>query len=318
MKKILAAIAALALAFTFISCDGILGDKTENGLNGGNTTQTGDVDDDADITTEIPKGGYITGTASNAKIDSRNETGDIYREVDLLLTKHFGSRAKIIQENIEINKAKGMMGYAFNVVENKDGDNTTYDLSIVGVTYYQGNPITYVSAFRNVKNLKAQNLGAVNEKDKSGKVTAYHVFNKENDPDGSKFRADTAPCEYEILPLVTPKKTELTKYKYDEEAKTFTACINVIAEDDGSYTIEWYDPAEVLQENGNWISSLKLKKIAAANKMTASIPAYVTGYKEKTQAYLGVYANIYLDETLKGSWRLSGIKGEAEVAEFED
>lgn len=322
MKKILAVIAAVALTFTFVGCgdaaNGILGAGVANGLNSND-----DADDDAEVSDSIPKGGYITGTAANAKIDGKNETGDIYREVDLLVTKHFGSRAKIIQENIDANKANGMMGYAFNVSDKKVGEDTVYDLSIVGVTYYQGEPITYVSAFRNVKNLKAQNLGAVNETNANGTVTARHVWNKETDPDGSKFRADTAPCEYEILPLATAtkgkRKTALTKYALDEEKKTFTACINVIAEDDGSYTIEWYDPEKVLNATtGAWISSAKLKNLTASDKMTATIPAAVTGYTKKTQAYLGVYANIYDNETLKGSWRLSGIAGEAEVEEFED
>ena len=61
---------------------------------------------------------------------------------------------------------------------------------------------------------------------------------------------------------------------------------------------------------------MALKKVTDIDKYT--IPASVTGYTKKTQAGLGVYANVYGNQSLKGSWRLSGIKGEAEVAEFED
>ena len=92
--------------------------------------------------------------------------------------------------------------------------------------------------------------------------------------------------------------------------------INVTANTDGSYTIDFYDPEDVIKSTGSWISSTKLAAIT--NKLTKTIPASATGYSRKTQTTLGVYANIYPGHTLKGNWRLSGIKGEAEVEEFED
>lgn len=306
VKKVLMGLAVAAIALALTGCGNLLGNKIANGLN--------DDDDDVVVEGEV-KGSMITGQASNAKIEVNNTENKIKREVDLLLTKHYGSRAKIVQENIDTTKANGMMGYAFNVVEHKeayteDGEKkSTYDLCIVGTTYYKGKPVTYVSAFRNIKKLNDQNLGA----------TDAHVYNAKNDANAAKFKNDTEPCEYEIIALPVENEVatkNLDYYAYDAAAKTFTVCINVTAENDGSYTIDWYNPADVLKDSGSWISATRLKDVT--DKKTVTIPASVTGYSAKAQAYLGVYANVYGLKALKGSWRLSGIKGEAEVEEFED
>lgn len=298
VKKFLLGLAAVALAAALVSCDGLL-NKPIGGVQ--------EEDDDVAVTGAV-NGEMIQGSASNATIDVENNEDKILREVNPLLTKHYGSRAKIVQEDIDTTKAKGMMGYAFNVTKYTDEDTkaVTYDLSIVGATMYKGVPCTYISVFRNISKLNESNLGATKE----------HVYKP---ADYEKFLADKEPCECEILalPVKDNKATKnLDYYAYDEEAKTFTVCINVVAEENGSYTIEYYDPKDVLKESGSWISSLKLKDVTNIEKVT--IPQTVTGYTKKTQAGLGVYANVYGNSTLKGSWRLSGIKGEAEVAEFED
>ena len=300
VKKFLFGLAAVATILAFVSCDGLLDKK--------NTI--GGVEEDDDVAVEgAVNGKIITGQASNAKIDVTNNSETEYiREVDLLLTNHYGSRAVIVQEDIDEAKAKGMMGYAFNVVVNEDktAGTKTYDLSVVGATMYKGVPVTYISVFRNVANLNESNLGAAKG----------HVYSVDKYAD---FLKDTEPCECEIvaLPVKDGKATKnLEKYAYDETAKTFTVAINVTAEDDGSYSIDYYDPKDVLKDNGSWISSLKLKNVTA--KETEKIPATVTGYTTKTQAKLGVYANVYGASSLKGSWRLSGIKGEGEVEAFED
>ena len=298
VKKFLLGLTAVALAAALVSCDGLL-NKPIGGVQ--------EEDDDVAVTGAV-NGEMIQGSASNATIYVENNEDKILREVNPLLTKHYGSRAKIVQEDIDTTKAKGMMGYAFNVTKKTDEDTkaVTYDLSIVGATMYKGVPCTYISVFRNISKLNESNLGA----------TDKHVYKA---ADYEKFLADTEPCECEILalPVANGKATKnLDYYAYDEEAKTFTVCINVVAEENGSYTIEYYDPKDVLKESGSWISSLKLKDVTNIEKVTIS--QTVTGYTKKTQAGLGVYANVYGNSTLKGSWRLSGIKGEAEVAEFED
>lgn len=274
---------------------------------------------------------YITGTADNAKVNKQNTTENNLRNLPVLKTNHYGSRAKIIQENISATTSHGQMGYAFNVIYHKatdkkpNGDDygvNTADFTVVATTY-AGGAVCYISAFRNITNFQGTNFGVPANTDSS-----TNVFNSSNDPDGSRFRACTEACEYEIVKFPAVKSGEdaivgkrtanLTKFKYDSEAKTFTTTINVSAENDGSYKVTFYDPAKVLKDTGSWISNSKISKLAATDYEEYTIPAGVTGYTTRTQAKLGIYSNVYPNQTLKGSWRLSAIKGEAEVEEFED
>lgn len=272
---------------------------------------------------------YITGTASNATVNKENTGTDNMRNLPILKTKHWGSRAVITQTDIETAKAHGVMGYAFNVIYHKAGDakegggtyaQNTADFTLVSVTY-AGAPIYYISAYRNITDFQGINFGVADSK----------VYKAANDADGSKFRNCTEACEYEIEALpgystsaheVHSPRTQnlpLTACKWNADAKTLKVTINVTANDDGSYTIDFYNPDDVLKDNGSWKSKSNVE--AATKRITKTLPNYVTGYSAKslsTQAYLGVYANVYPSQTLKGTWRLSAIKGEAEVEEFED
>lgn len=268
---------------------------------------------------------YITGIASNANVDKTNDGTGNFRTIVPLGTKHWGSRAVITQTDIETAKAHGIMGYAFNMIYHEAGKDgytqNTADFTLVSVTY-AGAPIYYISAYRNITDFQGTNFGVASSK----------VFKASNDADGSQFRTCTEPCEYEIvaLPGYSGSATEVhsprtgnlpaNACKWDSENKTLKVAINVTAQDDGSYTIDFYNPADVLKEDGKtWISSSKVKtKTVGVSK---TVPKTVTGYDKKamsTQALLGVYANIYPNQNLKGNWRLSAIKGEAEVEEFED
>ena len=153
VKKFLFGIAAVATILTFASCDGLLKDPI------GGVQEAQEEDDDVEVTGTV-NGKMITGSASNAKIDVKNDEDKILREVNPLMTNHYGSRAKIVQEEIDETKAKGMMGYAFNVIKHtdKDTDAVTYDLSIVGATMYKGEPVTYISVFRNISKLNESSI----------------------------------------------------------------------------------------------------------------------------------------------------------------
>ena len=319
MKKVKILLCGLMLGaaiFSFYSCAGAANDFLTNEED----------DDEADSET-LPVDNYIKGTASNATVDGKNEAGGNYRSLLPLKTKHYGSRAVITQTDIDTATAHGVMGYAFNAIYHKAGDiigdgpetyaKNSADFTLVSVSV-AGEPFYYISAYRNITNLQAQNFGVTGDDKK--------VYNSSNDPDGSKFRACTEPCEYEIVALPAVKTGQdnttgnrpgnLSACSWDSTAKELKVAINVTAESDGSYTIDFYDPADVLKESGSWISSSKLKEVTPG--LTKTVPAVVTGYTKKTQALLGVYANIYPGQTLKGKWRLSGVKGEAEVEEFED
>lgn len=308
LKLILGCLFVAATLFSAVACK-----QSLNSFLGGD-----DSDDQADSDT-IPVGNYITGTASNAKVDESNVSGN-KRNLIPFKTKHYGSRAKIVQTDLNANKANGVMGYAFNVVYHEAGDEketggtysaNTADFCLVSVTY-AGSPIYYISSYRNITDFQDTNFGVAKSK----------VFKTGSE---QQFLACEDPCEYELVALpglisgsdIDGKRNgNLTKYAYDDDEKTLTVAINVTANNDGSYTIDFYDPEDVIKSSGSWISSTKLAAIT--NKLTQTLPASATGYSTKKQTYLGVYANIYPGHTLKGNWRLSGIKGEAEVEEFED
>lgn len=320
MKRVKILLGTLILGtavLAFAACNFPTG--TQNFLNGSGE------DDEADTET-IETNDYISGTASNATVDytSTSENGN-FRNLIPLKTKHYGSRAVITQTNIDTNTAHGIMGYAFNVIYHKKGDSkdgggtytqNTADFTLVSVTY-AGSPIYYISAYRNITDFQGTNFG----------VDSSKVYKSSNDLDGSKFRACTDPCEYEIvaLPSLITTGDQVTGKRrgnlptdactWDATAKTFKVAINVTAETNGSYTVDFYNPEDVLKTTGSWVTNtqMKTKKV----KKSTTIPAAVTGYDKKTQALLGVYANIYPLQTLKGKWRLSSIKGEAEVEEFE-
>ena len=286
-----------------------------------------DVDDD-EADTDAIVDDYISGTANNATVDKTNDGTGNFRTIVPLKTKHWGSRAVITQTDISTTTAHGVMGYAFNVIYHKAGDakegggtyaQNTADFTLVSVTY-SGDPIYYISAYRNITDFQGTNFGVASSK----------VYKAANDADGSQFRACTEACEYEIVALpewstsaqtvTSPRTKNLTTCKWDSTAKTLKVAINVTANDNGSYTVDFYNPDDVLKEDGKtWISSAKVKTKTPG--ITKEIPNYVTGYSAKalsTQALLGVYANIYPSQNLKGTWRLSAIKGETEVEEFED
>ncbi len=326
MKRVKILLTTLILGtavLSFAACN--FPTATQNFLNGGGNTSGAGEDDEEDTET-IETNAYISGTASNATVDytSPNDNGN-YRNLIPLKTKHYGSRAVITQTNINENTAHGIMGYAFNVIYHKAGDPkdgggtytvNTADFTLVSVTY-AGAPIYYISAYRNITNFQGTNFG----------VSSTKVFTSSNDPNGTNFRACTDPCEYEIVKLpslriandqVTGKRTRnlpAGACTWDETAKTLKVAINVTAETNGSYTVDFYNPADVLKTTGSWVTNTQMKTKTVGE--TVSIPSAVTGYNSKKQALLGVYANIYPAQTLKGTWRLSSIKGEAEVEEFE-
>lgn len=325
VKILLGAVLFGAALFSFAACK----QESANTFLAPVAPTNPDVDDD-EADTDAIVDDYIQGSANNATVDRTNDGTGNFRTIVPLKTKHWGSRAVITQTDIETAKAHGIMGYAFNMIYHKANDpkegggtysQNTADFTLVSVTY-AGAPIYYISAYRNITDFQGTNFGVASSK----------VFKASNDSDGSQFRNCTEACEYEIvaLPGYSGSATEVhsprtgnlpaNACKWDSENKTLKVAINVTAQDDGSYTVDFYNPADVLKEDGKtWISSSKVRtKTVGVSK---TIPKAVTGYSQKslsTQALLGVYANIYPNQNLKGTWRLSAIKGEAEVEEFED
>lgn len=129
MKKIAAVTIAAAALFAFAGCAGESED--ENGM--------------------------LSVSGKKCSIDYTNEKpADFSRAFKTLKTKHFDAVCKIEstvnlakEETNKDNKADGVMGYIFDVLQN---DDDSYNFTIAGVRYnaYTQKVQAYVTAYKNV------------------------------------------------------------------------------------------------------------------------------------------------------------------------
>ena len=280
VKKFLLGLTAVAVAAALVSCEGITA--------GGDPTAEDSVN-----------GSIIKGTTAKAYVGEKdgdgyeNKNDGTIREMQLFATKHYGAFAALTLQGEKSGESNGQLGYVFNYTENKDG---TVNFITIGFRHNSNNKIdTYVSHYFNVKTseFSTTNFGAT---DKGKKTSAADIK-------ALKESGDSVEVVIEELP------TDLTWASTDENGDC-TIGVEVIAEDDGSYTINYYGDSAIDDK-------FKLKKDSTAKK-TVKVSDAITGYEEKTQTKLGCYAAVYSGKTLQGFWRFSNIKGEAEVAEFED
>jgi len=265
VKKILLGMTAAALVLGLAGCKGI--------TVGGDDTVEGEV---------------INGTTTKAYVGKKdgegytNNTGDFVREMQLFTNKHYGAFAALTltDEDKNSNEGNGQLGYVFNYTEN---DDETVNFITIGYRWYNKQLQTYVSQYYNVKksDFKNNNFGApknstIKEKD-STKTTAYEIIVED------------------FNTLTTSKFGTLS----DDGSATIG--VEVIAEDDGSYTVKYY--------GSDKLNNYKLKKDQEADK-TVTIDKKVTGYTKNTQTRMGCYVNVYSGKTLNGFWRFSSIKGE--------
>ncbi len=265
VKKILLGMTAAALVLGLAGCKGItVGDQVNGEIIKGTTTKAylGDKDD-----------GYT------------NEGTEWAREMQLFATKHYGAFAALTLEGENKNSStseNGLIGYVFNYTENS---NKTVNFATIGYRWYHGDLQTYISQFFNIDKTKfsADNFGCEDTK------AAYD-------------KTVTTPYEIEILKGSSTTYFTLPSWAKMDENGTSSVGIEVIAEDDGSYTVNYYGPDKLT-------SAYKLKDNVTYDK-TVSIPATKSGNDEKTQTKIGCYVNVYSQKTLKGFWRFSSIKGE--------
>ena len=271
VKKILLGLAAGAAVLSMVGCKGV--------------TVGGD---------DSIEGTIVNGTTSKAYVGKKdgegcaNTTANTIREMKLFSTKHYGAFAALTltDEDKNANTGNGQLGYAFNYTENEDG---TVNFITIGFRWDSKQYDTYVSQYYNVDTTKfsTKNFGV------SAKKTAYD---------------STVNTPYEIEVATLP--TQLSFVTMDEEGSA-TVGVNVIAEDDGSYTIKYY--------SADKLENYKLKNADATADKTITVSNEVTGRDTKKQTKMGCYAAVYGNKTLNGFWRFSSIKGEdLPVEGFED
>ena len=265
VKKILLGMTAAALVLGLAGCKGI--------TVGGDDTVEGEV---------------INGTTTKAYVGKKdgegytNNTDDYVREMQLFTYKHYGAFAALTLEDEDKTAAigNGQLGYVFNYSEN---DNGTVNFITVGYRWREKKLQSYVSQYYNIDKtkFKNENFGA---------------------PTGSTIHAKDA-SETDPYEIIVQDFFELDSSKFGtlSDDGSATIGVEVVAEDDGSYTVNYY--------GSDKLNNYKLKKDQSADK-TITVSKAVTGYTKATQTKMGCYVNVYMNKTLNGFWRFSSIKGE--------
>ncbi len=289
VKKVMLGITAAAVALALVSCTGITAGGAPDSVNGeiikGTTTKAYLGEKDGD--------GYTNEDVNNTA-----------REMQLFATKHYGAFAALTLENETATSKNGQLGYVFNFTTNED---KTVNFVTIGFRNNQGKSDSYVSQFYNIKKTEFSktNFGvddSVNANAVIIKPTAAKALTAEA---VAAIKGNGVPTEIQIEDFF-----DLGTWANISDG-TATIGIKVTAEDDGSYSVEYFD-------NGSIDEKFKLKKDATA-KTTKKVSAAIAGNGKKTQTQLGCYAAIYAKQTLKGFWRFSSIVGEDIPEEgFED
>lgn len=235
-----------------------------------------------------------TGIGDN-KVTAKKNTSYYYRAVKQLATKHFGSTCivSITPNNSGELESNGVMGYWIAGEENTDWDNEScndMNCILIGVRYCNKDNCfeTYISKYTNVA-FKDNNFTSVkNLSDKDGN-------------EASTTATSPKAKEVEILKGSEANKCSNTGayFKLDGfniDGEEYKVAIETIANEDGSYTINYYKVGDDGKQTGSAVKTLNISNT-------------ITGYNEPKQTNLGWYANIYPGQKLTGSWKFLDTKG---------
>ena len=280
MKKIAAVTIAAAALFAFAGCS------------------------DADDPNEM-----ITGSNKNYEIDYTNTTEETSRGYHSTAYKHAGAAVQLDFLNVNKDtKEAGVMGLIFDL-EEKDG---VKSFNVIGVRTAdtEGGLGYYVSRFENVKDIQDENFGAWKKTDENG-----------NEIKGPATETVYAPKSGTFGTAQGVKSTEkddtITVYAYAIEKKAEAAGTDSAKKSykANEYIYEVYllkDKVANLDKDGNLVDDNKQKIDLSGIQPVATI---ATGYTSLEQKKLAVYANVYGNKTLKGTWTYRGDYKEVGVDE---
>ena len=238
----------------------------------------------------------ITGSNKNYEIDYTNTTEEISRGYHSTAYKHAGAAVQLDFENVSKNVNAGVMGLIFDL-EEKDG---VKSFNVIGVKTNNANGELgyYVSRFENVTDIQAENFGT-KLKENPAKETVYvTAFAKANGvKNAEKDTITVYAYAIEEKAEVAGKDSVNKDYVKDEYIYKVYLINNKVAELDSN--------GKLIDENGNSV-------VLADSDCVAKI---ATGYTSPTQKKLAVYANVYGEKTLKGTWTYRGSYKEVGVDE---
>ncbi|MCR5401956.1 MAG: hypothetical protein K6E78_10240, partial [Treponema sp.] len=216
----------------------------------------------------------IVGKNNYYSIDYNNESAEedskAFKETKL---KHAGGLVKLtIDESVPIGRNGGVMGFIFDLKNGEKGK----DFFIVAVRKNG----YYVSKYSNVTNFSAYNFGFSGKEDNTQEdgtteieyVTAYHDLPLSIDENGNSYVYVYAFCNIDG--------------SYDWKILNGNATNKVKSLSDKEFCILEFTEDMILAEG--------------------TIPATETGYVKQVQNKLAVYANIYSNGYLNGTWDFVG------------
>ena len=228
-----------------------------------------------------------------------------YRGIKQLATKHYDSICTITitpNETTDVNdKSNGVVGFFVGGNEITDWNNTSngaLNCILIGVRYnIKDSKIeSYVSKYGNVS------FSDLNYTDKDNLV----------DINGNKVKNFNDLTEYDKTNLVGFEKeftnnwsinfANLNDFKVENDYKVV---IKATAKEDGGYCIQYFT-ADDLDDKGKIKVDSKAKSevnVSGGKELDKS------GYTERTQTYLGWYANIYPGQHLTASWKFTDTNG---------
>lgn len=236
----------------------------------------------------------INGSNKVYTIDYPNESKDISRGYHSTAYKHAGAAVQLDFENVSKNVNAGVMGLIFDL-EEKDG---VKSFNVIGVKTNNANGELgyYVSRFENVTDLQAVNFGT-ELAENPARETKYA-------PKGeATFGVATGVKNAEKEDTITVyayaiEKLNTTTQKYEYKVYLLYADTKIGKLDkDGN----------LVSEDGKAINLSDVEPVA-------TIPTEYTG-SQPTQKKLAVYANVYGEKTLKGTWTYRGDYKEVGVDE---
>ncbi len=247
----------------------------------------------------------ITGSNNNYSISYTNSSSDTSRGYKTTTFKHAGSLCQI---TLNSGSTKGAMGYIWDLESNSSRAVAAPRVfCIAGFNYNytaEGKVAYYVSRYKNVVDIEASNFGTntaityngtsyTAEENEKIKLSSDNSFTPTKDSNGNV--------------VVTIDVYEDGTWSWND-AKTK----RVYTSYNGGYVVNIYDGAVELSQIAN----------GTAAKVTATFTADELGYtvsdatKSVVSQFNGaVYANVYANSTLNGSWKYLETYKSADVVE---
>lgn len=227
----------------------------------------------------------IVGSNNDYSIAYTNGTAVVSRGYQPTTFKHQGAVMEFKFTNATATSGAGVLGFIWEL----DDDETSTGAKqffVLGVRQDDGVPSYYVSHFKNVTNINAANFGTDLPNPAVEKLVSPAVSNK-GDATNANFN-----------------KIDTKSWADDNGAVTVYADIAPVK---GGYEVWFYrtEKAAKSHDTGNAI-----KKIPVGSDLVGTDT-------EPPQKYLAVYANVYGNKTLTGSWKFVDTYKAAEIAEAE-